>query len=606
MAETGKAFADDDEEKVLSMMFGEDALVVTPTRYLKPLSQVPENIVVVTAKEIEEMNAHTLAEVLNMVTGLQVDVRLVYGNYSSVKVQGADFRHVKVAIDGVTINDLGNNFARIGDIPVQYIERIEIIKGPASSAWGSALSGVINVITKSVDYSVKAGGMLSVSYGEQDSGDYRGEASGKVGNVGYYLYGGKLTSGGFYRNTKLDARNFFAKAEVDISDRTNLMLELGLVDTKRGAGHDESYDIYINNDYRNVLSKLTLKSSIRKDIDLNLSIRYLRQDQDDTYAMGDDSNLLNQTDMIDKGYGTTGTLAWKGEGHTLVVGGEFDDMELESGVLSSGKEKLEKWALFTNDSIVFGRFSVSPGFRYDHTSTNGTFYSPSIGLTYMIAKDYNVKLFVTRGFTIPSLIDTYGVGVYYLPNPDLEVEKAWSYQVGLETKTLKYVWVGLYLFRHDVTDSVWSTYVPEQGKYYTSNNYDLRYQGFEVEFQTTPIYNFLLKGGYAFVDAKNLSTGTDVSGIGHHSCNVNLEYKKNRFTSVLNAHYIKWRDIYEIYNPSSSMIFNINSNIRLIKKGRFVMNTFFSVHNLFNSAQYYSETYKNEDRWVEGGIKIFY
>jgi vitamin B12 transporter len=70
------AYAQDEEElQILQMFYKEEELVVTPTRYPKPISQTAENITVVTAEQIEAMNAHTLTDVLNTIPGVQVDIR---------------------------------------------------------------------------------------------------------------------------------------------------------------------------------------------------------------------------------------------------------------------------------------------------------------------------------------------------------------------------------------------------------------------------------------------------------------------------------------------------------------------------------------------------
>ena len=99
---------------------------------------------------------------------------------------GSEQRHVTVLIDGIIQNNLDSNLADVGIIPVQMIERIEIVKGPASSVWGSALGGVINVITKNpVDSGLH--GTTSVSYGTRNTEDYRAEISGKKGDLGLYL-----------------------------------------------------------------------------------------------------------------------------------------------------------------------------------------------------------------------------------------------------------------------------------------------------------------------------------------------------------------------------------------------------------------------------------
>src|SRR4030067_2072965 len=186
------AYAQIEEEmKILRMFYKEEELVVTPTRYPKPISQVAENVTIITAEQIESMNAHTLTDVLNTIPGIQVDMRGGLGSVANARIQGSEFRHALVMIDGVTLNNLSDSFADISAIPVQIIERIEIIKGPASSSWGSSLGGGINIITKAPAQEKKVEGILSASYGERNTGDYRGEIAGKIGDFGYYVYGGE-------------------------------------------------------------------------------------------------------------------------------------------------------------------------------------------------------------------------------------------------------------------------------------------------------------------------------------------------------------------------------------------------------------------------------
>ncbi len=193
-------FAQTEEEMDVLRMIYKDEDLVTPGRVAKPVSQVAENITVIDADEIEAINAHTLTDVLYHVTGVQMDITGGPGSISGALIQGSDTRHVQVMIDGVSLNNLSDNIADIGSIPVQQIQRIEIVKGPASSSWGSALGGIINIITKSPDPDRKAGGMASASIGERNTGDYRGELSGTVGSFGYYIYGGGLTGDGLTPN----------------------------------------------------------------------------------------------------------------------------------------------------------------------------------------------------------------------------------------------------------------------------------------------------------------------------------------------------------------------------------------------------------------------
>ncbi|HLD29275.1 MAG TPA: TonB-dependent receptor plug domain-containing protein, partial [bacterium] len=141
----------EEEMEVLRLFYSEKALVVSSTRHPKPISQVAENITIVTAREIEEMNAHTVAEVLNRIPGVFINFGQGVGSFGSaslIYIQGSEDRHVFVLVDGVAWNFLSSGAAETNAIPVGIIERIEMIKGPASSAWGSSLGGVINIITK--------------------------------------------------------------------------------------------------------------------------------------------------------------------------------------------------------------------------------------------------------------------------------------------------------------------------------------------------------------------------------------------------------------------------------------------------------------------------
>ena len=99
-------------------------------------------------------------------------------------------------MDGIPLNNLSDNVTDIGSLPVQNIERIEIVKGPASSAWGSALGGVVNIITKTGSGN-GPGGVVSASYGERNTGDFRVETSGKHERFGYYFNAGRLQNDGF-------------------------------------------------------------------------------------------------------------------------------------------------------------------------------------------------------------------------------------------------------------------------------------------------------------------------------------------------------------------------------------------------------------------------
>ncbi|MCP4694533.1 MAG: TonB-dependent receptor, partial [Desulfobacterales bacterium] len=123
--------------------------VTSPARRLAPINKSPENIVVITKQQILDMNAHTVAEILNRAPGLFVNFfGMDMGSVSLIYIEGSEGRNVLFLLDGMRLNFLSSGAAESNMIPVGSIERIEIIRGAASSAWGSALAGVVNIISK--------------------------------------------------------------------------------------------------------------------------------------------------------------------------------------------------------------------------------------------------------------------------------------------------------------------------------------------------------------------------------------------------------------------------------------------------------------------------
>ncbi len=599
------AYAQSGEEmEMLRLFYKEKDLVVSPTRYEKPISQVAENITVITAKEIEEMNAHTLTDVLNIITGVQIEIRGGPGSVTMSRIQGSDFKHVLVLIDGVALNNLSDNVADIGAIPVQNIERIEIIKGPASSAWGSSLGGIINIITKSVGHSLEPEGTLAVSYGEKETGDYRVDISGKVNRVGYYLYTGHLHSDGFSPNNSVSINNFYTKLNVDLTRKVNLLLTFGYNKGSRGLGEYPDFDLSFNHDFEYIFSAISLNAAISNKADLSLSFRTSRQNAEFFYNQMSTGVELEKNTYDDRSNGGSAKLIWRGKMHTFVIGTDYDNGELESNTITSGKHRLEKWAVFVNDTIIINKLSITPGFRYDYTSTNGNFTSPSLGITYTLGEKSIFRADIAMGFNIPPLTATYGTGFFFTPNPNLEVEKVWSYQVGIESSALKYLWLKTTVFRHDVSDAIFTEELPD-GTFTKINKDEIRRQGFEVEIETSPVYNVSFKGGFIFQDVKNLETDKTMKDIARYTYDIGLKYDdKKSLKGSLTGHYVWWNAEQSLNGRYSSFIWDFNFIKKLYKSNDGTAEVFLTAHNIFNGSQYLYETFKNPGRWIEAGIRV--
>jgi vitamin B12 transporter len=594
----------DEEMEVLQLFYHENDLVVTPTRTAKSISQVAENISVITAGEIEAMNAHSVADVLNTVTGIQLLNYLGPSGAPAISIQGSAGRQVQVMVDGVSQNNLSDGYPDLISLRVQHIERIEIVKGPASSSWGSSLGGVVNIITKSPDDTRKFGGAVSFSIGERGTGDFRGEVSGASGAFGYYLAGGGLISDGLQPGTELRSGNFYSKLEWRPRTGSTLTLTAGYDTGTRGLARIPLYDLSIRNRYDNFFSTLTLNQTLTDELSFDLAFRGSRRNVGIAMDMLSTGEELDTTTGVDTNLGGSARLLWQQELHNLIFGVDVDFGKLDSATVENGSQHLDKWALYLNDTIKLGRFSITPGVRYDNTSTNGDFWSPSLGVTCSIADSTVLRGYLARGFNIPPLAYTYATGIFSIPNPNLKMEKVWSYSLGFETAALKYLWVKTTYFRHSVSDAL-TTQPLADDRFITVNGGKQSREGVEVELKTTPVYHLSLTAGFSFTNAKDRTTGEVVKDIPRYVYDIGILYDDSRFLrALLKGRYIDWNSAPDSNGKYSAMVWDLNLSRKFSMSNTITGEVFFTAHNLFNGAQYLNDFYQNPRRWFEGGLRF--
>jgi vitamin B12 transporter len=594
-----------EEKNFLLLYFKPEELNVTSTtRSLKSISRVAENVEVVTASDIEMMNAHTLTDVLNTIPGVQIDLRGGPGSAASARIQGSDFRHVLILIDGVTLNNLSDNIADISAVPVQDIERVEIIKGPASSSWGSSLGGVINIITKSTGKQWEPRGTLSASYGERNTGDYRVETSGGSAKAGYYLSVGNLVSDGFEANTDFYENNLYAKFRWDVTDRAKLLFTFGYNKGSRGQGQYTDLDLSFGDGFEYLFSTLSLNYALTDQAGLDISLRTSRQNGEFVLDQLSTGEELQKSYSHDRVNGGSLKFNWKNEIQSVVLGADLDNGELRSDSIKDGEQDIEKWAVFGNDTVSIGKFSVTPGLRYDHTSTNGDFLSPSLGMTYRLSDKTLLRAYAARGFNIPPLSATFGTGFFSLPNPDLKVEKVWSVQAGIESAVSRYFWLKADLFRHDIDDALVNEQFPD-GSFTTINEGKQRRQGAEVEIKTASFYNTSLSAGLAFTDATDRDTGEVLKEVPRYTYDIGVTYNDNKsFSALLKGHYIWWNAAADDQGRYNAFVWDLNVRKKVYSSRTMHAELFVEGHNIFNGSQYVLGPFRNPSRWVEGGLRI--
>ena len=229
-----------------------EEVVVTATRVTEPVEETTSDVIVITAKDISRMNAEFVPDVLRKIPDLQLVQNGGIGRQATVFMRGGSPSHTLVMIDGTKMNSPNVGSFDFSGISVDDIERIEIVKGPQSTVYGSeAMAGVINIITKKgegkprAEMSFEGGSFgtykpaITVS-GSADKFDYRvtgsyfkttgisvakggteidgyknATVSGKFGFKPSQIFDVEITAKSYYDHTDLDDFDFFKRIAVD-------------------------------------------------------------------------------------------------------------------------------------------------------------------------------------------------------------------------------------------------------------------------------------------------------------------------------------------------------------------------------------------------------
>lgn len=629
VAATGRLLAalNGDNDNELLMFWEEKELYVqTATRSEKPLSQVAENMTVITSREIELTNATNLNQVLARVPGLFADIPgNDFNSPASLHIQGSAERHVTVLLDGMPINFLAGGNADTTFIPIKIVERIEIIKGAASSSWGSALGGVINIITRATGDTGKPGGSLGVSQGEKNSYDLNAELTGRKGMLGYYLYAGQQASDGLRNDREYRRDSLFGKLLLTPNRDLDLTVSAGYSDPQQSYGdvpvqgaHSESTEeiLFLNGalEYR-VTPELTLRGA--------LHFFHSRNDFP-THFLADGS-LVKRLNFKEQTVGGNLRATWSSGIQTVTLGveashGELDETAkagplyqmLGSPATVTASPSIDRWALFANDTIEWGKLTATPGIRLDHDDISGYFVSPSLGLTWELGEHSLLRASAARGFTSPPLGYSSGQGLFFQSNPDLEYESGWSYQAGIETGVCDLLNLKGTLFRNDTRDIMTAERATDSSVRMV-NGGDATRQGYELEVETVPLYNLSARASHSYAHTRvdDIPEGRDENHWDTYSWLVGIKYDdRHSFSALLSGSYIWWdvpHTTPAYANPCyGTFIWDLTGTKRFRVGSAASLETFLTIHNLFSGSHYTSSFYPNPSRWVEGGVRLHF
>ena len=577
------AFALTDDSQTLRMFYDEKELVVV-TRTVRPASESAEEMTVITSEEIRMRTVHTMADLLATIPGVQASLAGGPGSsLLSLSLQGVPYNHVLVTMDGITLNNLNDAYPDLAIIPVGIVERVEIIRGPSSSAWGPSVGGVINIITREPEDDRPVSGSAHASTGTAFATDLRGDVTGTVGTLGYYLYGGMFrTSGMTPVETGVHDADAYGKFVWRPGVGNRVALTVGYGRSNREAVIEPVLNPLFRDDGRQFIATLAATRDLSENAGLSLLFRTMHRNTDDR-LISPAGPLLADHPVSEEYIGTSMTYTWKDELQNLVAGIDYDHGDGSYSSLVSPKRNLDRWGIFASDTITFQDFSLTPGVRYDRVSTSSDYVSPSLGVVWRVTPHTLLRSSVARGYGFPQL------------TPNLSPGLIFTWQAGFETHDWDPVLIHCHYFYSTVdTVPVSRTLVENR-----------RNQGVDVGFRTETYYHTALSANLVYIESRSDATGNLVPGVPRLTSDIGVTYADGPFKGLLGGHYIQWNDAPAV-SSRSTFIWDLNLSGVVYAAGQRRVELFLSLHNLFDGSQYPAALYSNPGRWVEGGVRAVF
>ena len=480
-------------------------VVVTATRVEESVNHVAQDVTVITKKDIEKGSYKSVTDVLKNVLGVNIRENGDRGSISTVSMRGSNAQQVLVLIDGKRMNKPGDGQVDLNTItiPLEDIERIEVLRGASSALYGAdAMGGVINIITKKPSKPVTT---FSASYGRFDTKDITFSTSREVGKIGYLFSANKEASEGFRTNSDYDL--WGADWKFTLNPKDDFRIDISADYNHRKAGVPGSTDWptpQARQNDENVLAGIAarFKDTTAKFYSNNSVIRFT----DPSSESGTQRNHVNGVDV-------QSSIAL-GSLNFLTGGAELIAESVNSTDI--GKRSRTRKGAFVQDEITpSDKLILDLGLRYDDFDL-GSRLSPRASLLYKILEDTTLRFSAGAGYRIPTLNDLYWPDSQWeAGNPDLKPERSMEYEASVERSFGSIVKAKALVFHKDEKDLiVWQQEV-DSFKWMPENISRARINGFE--FDASANFKWLdIRAEYYYQDPTDKDTGEKIINLPRH------------------------------------------------------------------------------------------
>ena len=421
-----------------------ESVVITGYFEPIPLEEADRAVRSLDVKDLE-LVSNTFADFLHLDSSLDLRQRAPGGLQSDLTIRGGSFGQTLILLNGVRLNDAQSGHHNLDiPVPLESIEKVEILKGSGSTRYGSdAVGGVVNLITR-----------------QPEASELRLRTA--IGNFGVNQQRGVLTFVGKELTEQLSfSRDFSSGFQPDrdyrnlsLASNTHLRTRLGATDltlanNDRPFGADQFYG-----NYNSWERTRTWFASIRQSLGEKTEVAFAYRRHTDLFVLyRDRPEVFTNRHAVDGFQGALRRSDRLGRNVTLHYGAEGYRDSIDSNNL--GYHQRSRGAGYAAvDVRALKRFSLNVGVREEIYGKKQSQLSPSVSGGYWLNSVVKLRAGVSRAFRLPSYTDLYYHDPANVGSPNLRPEKAWSYEGGLDWAIRPKWKAEATVFRRNETDGI--------------------------------------------------------------------------------------------------------------------------------------------------------
>lgn len=424
----------------------DDHILVTATRSEQNLENSLASATILTEVEIDRAQAQNLPELFDRIPGLDIDHSGGLGSNTSMRLRGTENDHVLVLIDGIRASSATSGTAALQHLPITQIERVELVRGPRSSLYGSdAIGGVVQIFTKKGSTGIKP--YLDFSYGSHNTRVSQAGVRGLYGNTSYSLNGSYTESEGYdrtYDNNGADTdkdgyRESAVSANIQHEFTNGIEFALNYLRSEGNTELDGGND---STDFINESRDLSISLPILDDLKLKAQIGRYR---DKTTSFGF-SPALFETSRNSAALQLDYLLA---ENHQLSLGYDYHNDEVSSTANFTESER-DNHSWFVQYLAEFNQWRFEAGFRNDDNEAFGSHETGNIAVGFQVNEETLLSLSYGTAFKSPTFNDLYfpftdfgcffGTCFTFEGNPNLIPEESETVELMIRRQTGSIQW----------------------------------------------------------------------------------------------------------------------------------------------------------------------